>query len=690
MITITEYPSTDPVLVTCGLPYASGELHVGHLRTYIPADVFVRSLKKLGQDVVFISGSDTHGTPIAVIAEQEGVSPKDVVERYHRHYLEVFPKLGVNFDNFGSTDHPLNHHRTQQMVKVWIDKGYVYPKKIKLPYCPKCKRILPDRYVRGTCPYCGADARGDECDQGCGKHLEPGEILNPRCAVCGTPAEYVERTHYYFKLTAFTDFLEEFLNNVEGTKNAIAYALEWVKSGLIDWCITRDLKWGVKFPGDDSLVLYVWVDAPIGYMSMTEEWAQKIGKPDEWKKFWLPGNGKIIHFIGQDIVHHHCVYWPAMLKGADYNLPHAIIASGMVKIEGHTFSKTRGYVVWIRDFFENDLDTDFLRYYVVSYTNHTKDMDYSWKTFRDKVNNELVGTLGNFIHRAIHFTYSKVGKIPEGTVEKNVKEEVEKTISTIKNAINNYDFKVIADEVLRLAAFGNAYFQNHKPWELSKQGKTEELSQVLYNGLYIVKALAIIMEPVTPNAAEKVWKLLGYADPTEIHKITYDKALEPVDTSNTIQKPKIIFQKISDEKLKELQEQTQKRIREAEAKERKTLTVRSSKKMEEEYITFEEFQKVKIRVGHIKSAERVPDTRALLKLQVDTGDRIRTIVAGMAEKYKPEELIDKKVLVVVNLKPKKIRGIESQGMILAVEHKDNPKDFTLITIDGPPVGSKVR
>jgi methionyl-tRNA synthetase len=266
---LSNYPTKDPVLVTCGLPYASGQLHVGHLRTYVPADIFVRLLKKMRVNVTFVCGSDTHGTPVLVAAEAEGLTPKETYLKYNKILKETFPKLNINFDNYGTTDDPENFNRTTQIVTTLLENGYIYPKEIETPYCDTCGRSQPDRFVRGECPYCGADARGDECDQGCGRYIEPGLILNPRCAVCGNPTRPITRTHYFLKLSAFEGFIEEFLNGVDGTKNARNFALGWVKEGLRDWCITRDLDWGIRFPGDDSLVLYVWVDAPIGYISST-------------------------------------------------------------------------------------------------------------------------------------------------------------------------------------------------------------------------------------------------------------------------------------------------------------------------------------------------------------------------------------------------------------------------------------
>jgi len=323
---MSKFPSDKPVLVTCGLPYANGKAHVGHLRTYIPADIFVRSLKKQGQEVTFVCGSDTHGTPIVVNAEQLNITPKELVRKYHKHFDDTFKDMNVHFDAFGTTDDPENHNRTLDIVNNLIENGYTYPKTIEIAYCPECDRSLPDRYVEGTCPHCGETARGDECDQGCEKHLEPGELKEPKCTICGGAAEYRKQEHFFFKLSEFKDFLLEHLEHMEGTSNARNYAIGWVKQELMDWCITRNLEWGVKFPGHDDLVVYVWVDAPIGYIAFTEEWAK--ANNEDWEKFWK-GDGRIIHFIGGDITYHHCVFWPAMLKGAGYSQPWGVVASGI-------------------------------------------------------------------------------------------------------------------------------------------------------------------------------------------------------------------------------------------------------------------------------------------------------------------------------------------------------------------------
>jgi len=635
--------------VTSGLPYANGYAHIGHLRTYIPADCFVRYLRKLGEEVVYVCGSDVHGTPIVVKAEEEGVSPKELVDKYHEHFKEIFRRMNVEFDNYGRTDSEYNVRRTQEIVKRLMENEYVYSKEIELAYCPVCDRFLPDRYVEGICPYCGAVARGDECDQGCGKHLEPGEILEPRCKICGSKAEYRKQEHYFLRVSRFEEFLREFLERLDGTENAINYAKEWVESGLKDWCITRNLEWGVKFPGRDDLVVYVWVDAPIGYISSTEEWSAK--NSDSWEKFWLDEKGFIIHFIGTDIVYHHCILWPVMLKGAGYNLPSAVVASGMVKIEDKTFSKTRGYVVWVKeDYLDRGFHPDFLRYYILSYTSHTKDLNFSWRIFQQKVNSELVGALGNFIYRVLLFAKKNFGNDLGEGVSEEVLSKIEETKDAIVQNLQVFEFKRVVDEIMALVDFGNTYFQKNEPWKLIKEDR-ERCKQIVRNAVQMVRAICIFMHPVMPGLMEEIWKQLG--EESDLNSVSLDDALKPFKGSIGEVRP--LFRRIEDEEIEEVEMILKKRIERAE-------------KAGEEgnMIGIEEFKKVDLRVGTIVQAERIEGSNKLLKLLVDLGEeKPRQIVAGLAKTHKPEELVGKQVVVVANLKPAKLMGVLSEGMILA-------------------------
>ncbi|NLL09520.1 MAG: methionine--tRNA ligase [Methanomicrobiales archaeon] len=640
-----------PLLVTCGLPYTNGPCHLGHLRTYVPADFYVRFMRRRGEEVVFICGSDNHGTPIVVSAEKEGITPREISERYHTHFLDTFTKMQVHFDHFGMTDDPATHARTKHLVERLIERGYVYPKVIQQAYCAKCNKFLPDRYLEGICPHCKKPARGDECDQGCGKHLEPGEILEPSCKICGNRAEYREQEHFFFRLSGFQSWLREYLGELKGTENAINYALGWVNEDLHDWCITRTLDWGVKFPGHDELVVYVWVDAPVGYIGFTEEWAEKIGK--DWKECWCGEDTRVTHFIGQDITYHHCVFWPAMLHGAGYGTPHAVVASGMLKIDDHKFSKSRGYVVWTNDdYLDQGLPADYLRYYLLSYTSHTKEMNFSWQLFQERINNEVVNNLGNFIYRTLHLSQKEFGGVPDdGVVEQDIFDRIDEAVVQVTELVEEYDFKGAVDTILSLSAWGNTYIQGKEPWKLAKTDKPA-MAQVLKNCLQLAKALTLLVEPVMPERAALVWAQLGQDSPIAENGLSAGKeALSP----GPLPAPSIVFTKIDDKLTAELDKRLRERID----------ALDEEKKPKTPEITIEEFARVEMKIGKILSAEPVPKSDKLLKLQVSIGDEVRQIVSGIAQFHDPEELAGKDVVVCTNLKPAKIFGVESNGMILA-------------------------
>ncbi|NOR77729.1 MAG: methionine--tRNA ligase [Methanophagales archaeon] len=538
-----KIPIDKPVLVTSALPYVNGECHIGHLRTYVPADIYVRMLRKMGHDVIFVSGSDTHGTPIVLSAEAEGIAPEAVVARFHDHFKRIFKALNVDFDYYGQTNSECNHKRTEEIVKKLIDSGYVYMEETKQAFCDTCGRFLPDRYVEGECPYCGASARGDECDQGCGKHLEPGEIIAPKCKICGNEAVFKEQEHFFFHLSRFAGFLASYLDNLGGTRNARNYAREWVKKELRDWCITRKLDWGVKFPGRDDLVVYVWVDAPIGYISFTEELMG--GDERKWREYWKEDGATIVHFIGTDIIYHHCIFWPAMLKGAGYSLPDAVVASGMVKIEGRTFSKSRGDVVWTSEFLER-FHPDTLRYYLVAQSSHTKELNFSWDSFFLRLNNELVAILGNLVHRVVSFAYKNFGVVPEGEIEEAVITKITETREEVLNAVEEYEFKKLVDAVMKLADFGNGYFQREEPWHLIKKGdkERERGGEIIKNVLQILKAVCILLEAVMPEKMAEVWSQMGME--SDLHSVKLDELTVPIASGQELKKPQMLFERVEE------------------------------------------------------------------------------------------------------------------------------------------------
>jgi len=632
----------------------------------------------MGKEVLFVCGSDAHGTPIVVNAESQGISPTELVERYHEHFDQVFRGMNVEFDYFGSTDAPSNHRRTQEIVQTLVDEGHVYPREIELAYCETCNRFLPDRYVEGICPYCGVPARGDECDQGCGRHLEPGEIKDAVCKVCGQKARYRKQTHFFFRLSTFQSFLLSYLGGLGGTASARNYATEWVRQELKDWCITRNMSWGVKFPGHEDLVVYVWVDAPIGYISFTEEWCQANGA--DWRRYWKD-DARIIHFIGGDIVYHHCIFWPAMLKGAGYNLPSAVVASGMLKVDDKKFSKSRGYVVWVKDdYLDQGLEPDLLRYYLASYTSHTKEVNFSWKIFGDKVNTELVGALGNFLNRSFTFTAKNFsGRVPSGDIDPQVMARIGQAIGDAVAGLEEYEFKKAADSIMSLADYGNSYFQTHEPWKMVKSD-LPGAGAVVRSCLQIAKALIILMEPFMPSKMAAAWKQMNLEG--EVKDARFDDALLLLEEGRPLGKPEILFRRMEDSQIEKLDEIFRGRIKAAEGKSGKA----KEKKMDR--ISFDQFKSLELRVGQIVDAERIKGSDKLLKLKVDIGEEQRQVVAGIAEAYPPENLVGSQVVMVANLEPAKLFGVESQGMLLAADLEGSA--VLLKPEKSVPPGTKVR
>jgi len=612
----------------------------------------VRHLRRAGEEVLFVCGSDNHGTPIVVSAEEAGTTPRALSEKYHDHFRGTFERMGVIFDHFGMTDNTTNHKRTQSIINRLIDRGYVYSEIINQSYCTSCERFLPDRYVEGLCPHCGKHARGDECDQGCGRHLEPGEIQEPVCTVCSTRAEIRQQEHYFFRLSTFRDYLLDYLKDLKGTTNAKNYAIGWVENELRDWCITRTLEWGVKFPGNQELVVYVWVDAPIGYISFTEEWADAHN--DDWKRYWC-GEGEVTHFIGSDIIYHHCIFWPALLHAAGYGTPDAVVASGMLKVEDQKFSKSRGYVVWANeDYLDVGLPSDYLRYYLLSYTSHTKELNFSWKAYQERVNNELVNTLGNFMYRTIYFAEAKLGGIPDIPAGPEILEEIRKARESVDSAFRSFEFKLAVDGIMGLAGFGNNYIQKNAPWKLMKTDRKAAESAIA-DCLQIVKALALMLEPVLPDAAARCWAMLGYTTPIADHHL--DECDTPL-SGVTLQKAEMIFAKIEDEQYAVLEKTFNGRVDAAKKKQ-------ALKEEKKTMVSMDEFAKMDLRIGKVLSAEPIKGSKKLLKIQVDIGSEIRQVVSGIAPFYAPEALTGSLVVMIANLEPATIFGVESRGMILA-------------------------
>ncbi|WP_207588245.1 methionine--tRNA ligase [Halomontanus rarus] len=722
-----EFPTDELAVVTCGLPYANGDLHIGHLRGYIGADAFARALRTLGQQTAYVCGSDMHGTPVAVNAEEQGVDPEEFALEWHEQYAETFPKFAVEFDNYGHTHDETNTELTREIVRTLDDEGYIYEKEIQVAYDPAADQYLPDRYVEGTCPYCGEKARGDECDEGCQRHLEPGEIENPTSVRTGNPAEYRERTHKFFRVSEFADYLTEFLDGLEGTSNARNQPRQWIEDGLQDWCITRDMDWGIDYPGTededgDDLVLYVWVDAPIEYVSSTKQYSERVGTDEyDWERVWKE-DGEIVHIIGRDIIQHHTVFWPAMLEAADYNAPRGVAATGFITINGKGLSTSRNRAIWAKEYLEEGFHPDLLRYYLTTTGGLQQDVDFSWSAFQEKVNGELVGTVGNFLYRSLLFAYRNYEGTPEVEVSEEVTERIEDAIDEVRDNVNDYSLRGVGQATTRLAQFGNEYIQRNEPWKLTDDDP-EAAAQVIRDCVQLAKAVAVLFEPTAPGKSQALWEQLG--EDGSVHDAHLEDALEA--PPRHFEEPNELFEKIEDDRVDELETQLETRIEEsasasgsgsgseADETESDDIDEAQSESMGEtdadasesegaatdadagtdtddleplleDRIGFDDFQDLDIRVGRIESAEGIEGADDLARLEVDIGFETRQVVAGIKQLHDLEALPGTKVVLLANMEPAELFGVESNGMVLAAG-----EEADLLTTHGDArLGEKVR
>ena len=687
-----DFPTDDPAVVTCGLPYANGDLHIGHLRTYVGGDVYSRALERLGQETALVSGSDMHGTPVAVNAEREGVTPEEFALDWHEQYAATFPKFNVEFDNYGHTHDETNTELTQEFVRSWIDEGLVYEKEIPVAWDTAEEIPLPDRYVEGTCPYCGEHARGDECDEGCGRHLEPGEIESPVSAITGNPAEYRDRTHKFLNVSEFSDYLSGFLDRLEGTANARNQPREWIEDGLRDWCITRDMDWGVDYPDEErsDLVLYVWVDAPVEYVASTKQYSDRVGADVfDWEAAWkatetpddptepATGGGELVHVIGRDIIQHHTIFWPAMLRGAGYAEPRAVMASGFVTLGGKGFSTSRDRAVWADEYLDEGFHPDPLRYYLATNGGFQQDVDFSWEKFRDRVNSELVGTVGNFLYRSLLFAHRNYDEAPiADATSEEVTERIDEAITAFDAAVNDYSVRALGDAVTDLARFGNEYIQHNEPWNLVDEDP-EEAAQVIHDCVAIAKGIAVLFEPIAPEKCERLWDQLG--ETGSVHETTIETARE--GPTGELSEPTELFEQIEDDRVEALNEKLESRVAEAEADgegdedesgandESDDDTTESEmtdiEPLSDDRISFDQFQDLDIRVGRIEEATGIDGADDLLKLRVDLGAETRTIVAGLKQLHDADDLPGTTVVVLANMEKAELFGVESNGMVLA-------------------------
>ncbi|MDD5502265.1 MAG: methionine--tRNA ligase [Candidatus Thermoplasmatota archaeon] len=661
-------------------PYANGSLHLGHVAgSLLPPDIFSRFHRMRGNEVLMVSGSDEHGTPITITADKQKKTPQQVVDDYHKEHVESLRQLGVNFDLFFRTSDP-NHAKVVHDVFLrLLEKGYIYKAPTTAQYCPTCNKFLPDRYVEGTCPHCGSDARGDQCDN-CGKTLDPTELKNPKCKLCGGTPETRDTEHFFLKLSALQPMLEEWLKDKKyWRQNVLTFTENWLKNGLKDRAITRDLQWGIKIPlpGYEGKRIYVWFEAVIGYLSASMEWARRAGKPDEWKKFWHGNEARAYYFIGKDNIPFHTIIWPAMLMGyGGLNLPYDVPANEFLQFDSQKFSKSKGIGIDVPSFLSK-FDSDSLRYYLSINMPETKDMNFTMEDFIAKNNNELVAAIGNFIHRSISFTVSKMGDTvpPVGELDDLDRQALAQTEAAHKQVTELLEvcrFKDAMKAILDFAQVGNKYIDTKAPWKLVKEDKVK-CGTALHVCLKMSKALAVMMAPFMPNAADKVWATLGYSG--SIHAQKWETALEDIAAGQKLQSPSPIFKKIEMEKeaLKEQPKQEAK----PEAKAAANAPIASPRIAAEKAapaptviskIIGKPEDYIDLRIAEVKEVAPHPNADKLYVLKINLGKHgERQLVAGIRKYYTPEELIGKKITVVANLEPAKLRGVESNGMILAAE-----------------------
>lgn len=658
-------------IITAALPYANGPVHIGHLAgVYIPADVYARFQRRLGKDVAFICGSDEHGIPITIRAKKEGVTPQQIVDKYHEIIKKSFSDLGISFDEYSRTTSKVHYETASDFFKVMYDKNKFTEEISEQFYDEQAGEFLADRYIVGTCPNCGNDsAYGDQCEK-CGSTLSPTELINPKSMLSGNVPTLKPTKNWYLPLNEYENFLNDWI--IEGHKddwkpNVYGQVKSWLNDGLKPRAMTRDLNWGVPVPLDNAegKVLYVWFDAPIGYISFTKEWAEKNGK--NWKDYWQSEESELVHFIGKDNIVFHCIIFPAMMKAhGDYIMPSNVPAFEFLNLENDKISTSRNWAVWAHEYVEDFPEQqDALRYALLSSAPETKDNNFTWKDFQTKNNSELVGIFGNFINRvAVLIQKYYDGVVPQGNQNAAELSEISKTAKEIENYLTKYEFRNALTSFMNLARFGNQYLQSEEPWKTIKD-QPEKTANSLFISAQIAAALAQMAEPFMPFSAEKLLKTFN------LEKVNWSELFENnvlLPSGNTINEAALLFSKIEDEAI-------EKQIQKLEtAKQNNKKTNPNANAMKEE-ITFDDFSKIDLRTCTILEAEKVENADKLLKLKVDTGIDIRTVVSGIAQSFSPEEIVGKQVMILANLAPRKIRGIESKGMLLLTTKPDGKLSF---------------
>ena len=665
--------------ITAALPYTNGPIHIGHLAgVYVPADIYARYLRNTGNDVLYICGSDEHGVPITLKAKKEGVTPQDVVDKYHAIIKQSFSDFGISFDNYSRTSAEVHHDTASEFFKKLYDEGKFIEETTEQLYDAEANQFLADRFVIGTCPKCGYDeSYGDQCEK-CGTSHNATDLINPKSAITGNAPTTKVTKHWYLPLDKYEQWLREWI--VEGHKNdwktnVLGQVKSWLDDGLKPRAVTRDLDWGIPVPaeGGEGKVLYVWFDAPIGYISSTKEWAEREGK--DWEPYWKDEDTKLIHFIGKDNIVFHCIIFPAMLKAeGSYILPENVPANEFLNLEGDKISTSKNWAVWLHEYLEDfPGKQDVLRYTLTANAPETKDNDFTWKDFQARNNNELVAVFGNFINRVVVLTNKYYeGVIPESNeftdVDNETLEKLQKFPSIIASSIGRYRFREASQELMNLARLGNKYLADEEPWKQVKENP-ERVKTIMYVAMQIATGLSVVAEPFLPFTSNKLKNMLNVTS-SEL-EMTWDSVEtnnELIPANHKIGKAELLFAKIED---KDIQNQLDKLEATKVANEAENKVVEPQK----ETIEFDDFTKLDMRVGTIIEAEKVPKTKKLLKLKVDVGIDTRTIVSGIAESFKPKDIIGQKVTVLVNLAPRKLRGVESQGMILMTDTTDGKLAF---------------
>lgn len=662
--------------ITAALPYANGPVHIGHLAgVYVPADIFVRYLRRKGKEVIFICGSDEHGVPITIRAQKEGISPQEAVDKYHFMIKEHFEKFGISFDNYSRTSAEIHHKTAADFFKKLNEESTFIEKTSEQYYDEHARQFLADRYILGQCPRCSNEnAYGDQCEK-CGTSLSPEELIQPRSALSGYPPILKKTKHWYLPLDRYQEFLKEWIleeHKYDWKNNVYRQVKSWLDEGLKPRAVTRDLNWGIPVPleGAEGKVLYVWFDAPIGYISSTIEWAERQGK--NWEYYWKDKNTALIHFIGKDNIVFHCIIFPAMLKAyGGYILPENVPANEFLNLENKKISTSRNWAVWLHEFLEDfPGQQDALRYILTINMPENKDNNFSWKDFQTRFNSELVAIMGNFIHRSLMLSEKYYqGKTPQaGTLTKKDKEilsQIKKYLVQIGHLIENYHFRHALTTFMNLARLGNKYLSDEAPWKIHSD-QPERVQSILYVSLQIAGMLSQLAEPFLPQTAEKLFRMLNLS-PLPWNELEQKEIVPP---GHILGQPVLLFEKIEDPAI-------EKQLKKLETNKSQSSPNQEVENISISTISFEDFAKTEMRIGTILRAEKVPKADRLLKLQVDIGTEVCTIVSGIAESFSPKQLIGKQVSVVTNLTPRKIRGIESKGMLLLAEKIDGSLAFLI-------------